>query len=188
MIGDLVTLPLRVTFRTASFFLRGSEEVLKRALALTGRSVEAEPRYGTSGEDKLSEPDATPAPAAPSPATPPPPTASPPPPPPAPIQTETPPATPLVDAPTHVSEEPTIVEELAEPGAEEGAGAEVRIAEPWDGYARMSANEVIARVGDSDAAELASVSLYESANQARQTVLSAVERQLALARRSGPSN
>jgi hypothetical protein len=46
MVGDLITLPLRLSVRTASFFLRSSEEVLKRALALTGRTVSAEPAYG----------------------------------------------------------------------------------------------------------------------------------------------
>jgi hypothetical protein len=99
---------------------------------------------------------------------------------------EQPPA-PLVEEPVHVSEEPTVVEEFAEPGAEDGAGAEVRIDEPWDGYANMSAKEVIGRLGDATPAELVAINLYESANQARQTVLSAVERQLKVANRDGAS-
>ena len=70
-----------------------------------------------------------------------------------------------------MSEEPVIVEERADPGAEEGAGAEVRIEEPWDGYTQLNATDVIARLEDADAAELAAVNLYESANQSRQTVL-----------------
>jgi outer membrane biosynthesis protein TonB len=218
MIAELITLPLRLTFRTASFFLRGSEEVLKRAFALTGRSAEATPRYG--GEDNLYDDDAaaatssagrsasapstaatsaTPQPSEPEPTHPerepaaegalveePKPVSEAPP-----IVEEPKPvseAPPIVEEPTHVSEEPTIVVEFAEAGAEEGAGPQITIGEPWDGYARMSAKDVIARVGDADAAELAAVSLYESANQARQTVLAAVERQLALARRSGTSN
>lgn len=185
MIGELVTLPLRLSVRTASFFLRSSEEVLKRALALTGRTVEAEPSYGappSDGSDGRAQTTPAAATAAPAP-TPPPPL----------IDVEPEPVfddepTPLVESPSHVSEEPEIVEELAEPGAEEGAGAEVRIDEPWDGYAQMSAQQVIARVGDATPAELAAIGLYESANQARETVLSAVERQLRLINGDGTSD
>jgi hypothetical protein len=78
----------------------------------------------------------------------------------------------------HVSEEPELVREEAEPGAEEGAGPRVVVEEPWEGYARMSAREVIARLAGATAAELAAVSLYESGNRSRQTVLAAVQRQL----------
>jgi hypothetical protein len=192
MVGDLITLPLRLSVRTASFFLRSSEEVLKRALALTGRTVSAEPAYGRrdNGHQDVVD-DEEPQPSAPTatvtptveperaaeraaPAEPEPP-----------IE-EQPPA-PLVEEPVHVSEEPTVVEEFAEPGAEDGAGAEVRIDEPWDGYANMSAKEVIGRLGDATPAELVAINLYESANQARQTVLSAVERQLKVANRDGAS-
>jgi hypothetical protein len=42
----------------------------------------------------------------------------------------------------------------------------------------MSAREVIARLAGATAAELAAVSLYESGNRSRQTVLAAVQRQL----------
>ena len=86
--------------------------------------------------------------------------------------------------PRHVSEEPELVEEVAEPGAQDGAGAEVRVEEPWEGYRRMSAKEVIARLGNASAAELTAVGLYENGNQGRQTVLSAVERGLRTANRS----
>jgi hypothetical protein len=191
MVGDLITLPLRLSVRTASFFLRSSEEVLKRALALTGRTVSAEPAYGRANGHQDVVDDEEPQPSAPTatvtptveperaaeraaPAEPEPP-----------IE-EQPPA-PLVEEPVHVSEEPTVVEEFAEPGAEDGAGAEVRIDEPWDGYANMSAKEVIGRLGDATPAELVAINLYESANQARQTVLSAVERQLKVANRDGAS-
>jgi hypothetical protein len=83
----------------------------------------------------------------------------------------------LASEPIHVSEEPELVEEFAEPGAEEGAGAEVRVAEPWSGYHGMTAKQVIARVADATLAELAAVQLYESANRHRATVLSAVDRE-----------
>jgi hypothetical protein len=77
-----------------------------------------------------------------------------------------------------VSEQPVVVGELAEPGAEDGAGPEVTVIEPWEGYARMTAKQVIARVRRATPAELAGVSLYEGANRGRQTVLAAVEREL----------
>jgi hypothetical protein len=77
------------------------------------------------------------------------------------------------------------VREDSEPGAEEGAGAGVTVEEPWEGYARMNAKEVIARLGDATGAELAAVSLYESSNRSRRTVLEAVRRQLRAANGRG---
>jgi hypothetical protein len=70
------------------------------------------------------------------------------------------------------------VQEVAEPGAEDGAGASVTIAEPWPGYARMTAKQVIERLADATPAELAAVQLYESINRDRQTVRAAAERNL----------
>jgi hypothetical protein len=80
--------------------------------------------------------------------------------------------------PVHVSEEPELVQEVAEPGAEDGAGAAVTVAEPWPGYARMTAKQVIERLTDATAAELAAVQLYESLNRDRQTVRAAAARNL----------
>jgi hypothetical protein len=77
-----------------------------------------------------------------------------------------------------VSAEPELVREEAATGAEEGAGATVTVREPWDGYARMTAREVIARLADATSAELAAVALYESGNRSRQTVLEAVQRHM----------
>jgi hypothetical protein len=85
---------------------------------------------------------------------------------------------PATREPEHVSEEAVLVEESAEAGAEDGAGANVHIAEPWEGYARMGAREVIARLEGASPAELAAVQLYESAGRNRQTVKAAVERRL----------
>jgi hypothetical protein len=84
-----------------------------------------------------------------------------------------------------VSEEPELVEELAEPGAEQGAGAEVHVAPPWDDYDRLSARQVISRIASGDPAELAAVQLYESTNRCRQTILNAVERELKITNGSG---
>ena len=80
---------------------------------------------------------------------------------------------------------PRAVREEAEPGAEDGAGASVTIRPPWEGYEHMGAREVIARLGDASAAELAAVQLYESSNRSRQTVLEAVERRLKAANGRG---
>jgi hypothetical protein len=84
-----------------------------------------------------------------------------------------------------VSEEPELVEELAEPGAEDGAGAEVHVREPWKGYARAGADEVIARIAESTPAELAAIQLYERTNRGRQTVLAAAERKFRTGRGGG---
>ncbi|HEY2260773.1 MAG TPA: hypothetical protein VGH45_13715, partial [Solirubrobacteraceae bacterium] len=83
----------------------------------------------------------------------------------------------------HVSEEPILVEEVAEPGAEDGAGAEVHVAEPWDGFRQMAADDVIDRISGASAAELAAVELYELSHRNRRTVLAAVEQELARADR-----
>ncbi len=80
--------------------------------------------------------------------------------------------------PTHVSEEPELVEAFAEPGAEEGAGAQVTVSEPWTGYRRMTAQDVVDRLSDATPAELAAVQLYERKHRERATVLTAVERRL----------
>jgi hypothetical protein len=96
------------------------------------------------------------------------------------------PATP-VEEPAHVSEEPELVEEVAEPGAEDGAGAELHIREPWEGYRDMSAREIGARLVGATTAELAAVQLYESANRSRQTILAAVARHLKSQPQSGAS-
>jgi hypothetical protein len=92
---------------------------------------------------------------------------------------------PPVPEPVHVSEEPELVREEAEIGAEEGAGASITIDPPWEGYDRLGARDVIARLSGADAAVLAAVQLYESSHRSRQTVLVTVQRQLKAANGSG---
>lgn len=75
--------------------------------------------------------------------------------------------------PVHVSEETVLVAEAADPGAEDGAGAELRIDEPWEGYSAMTASEIRRRLRQADAATAAAVRLYEAANKGRSTVLQA---------------
>ncbi len=169
MLGKLITLSLRVPVRSAQLLTH----VAGRALSVTGQVVNAV----TPGRAEPARGDEAPSPA---------------PAPPvadasttavaeAPVEwTEEPPA-PLVEEPAHVSEEPELVEESAEPGAEDGAGAGITVAEPWDGYGHMSAKDVIDRASTAGVAELATMRLYEARHRARQTVLAAVDRQLKLA-------
>jgi hypothetical protein len=90
----------------------------------------------------------------------------------------TPPAPPIPDEQQHVSEEATVVAEFAEQGAEEGAGAEVSVEEPWEGYRRMKAQDIVARLGSETDEVVAVVQLYETFHRRRQTVLRAAERRL----------
>jgi hypothetical protein len=80
------------------------------------------------------------------------------------------------EEPIHVDTEPELVAEFAEPGAEDGAGPEIRVEEPWDGYAKMAASDVRDRVLVAGPEELAVVQLYETMHRKRRTVLDAVER------------
>jgi hypothetical protein len=75
-----------------------------------------------------------------------------------------------------IDDEPELVAEVAEPGAEDGAGAELEVDQPWEGYNDLTAEEAIARIGGADAAELAVIELYERSHKQRRTVLAAVER------------
>ncbi|MBV9839659.1 MAG: hypothetical protein JO156_16200 [Solirubrobacterales bacterium] len=78
--------------------------------------------------------------------------------------------------------------EDAEPGAEDGAGAQVTVAEPWEGYDDLDAPDLIGRLEGASPAELAAVELYEGGKRRRQTVLSAVERELRRVSDRGSTN
>jgi hypothetical protein len=80
--------------------------------------------------------------------------------------------------PEHVDEEPVLTAEFAEEGAEDGAGAEVHVDEPWEGYAEMKVSEVTARLASASNTELAAVQLYESSHRKRSSVLRDVEERL----------
>lgn len=209
MAGKLILLPLRVWYRSARLLTRAGVGAAERAISLAGQTIGVassngsdheshsrpsaptaepgwreepieEPVSPVEVEHPQDEPEARPTPGPAQPlAT----TRAPSVPPVRPAREE--PAAPIVEEPVHVSEEPELVREEAEPGAEEGAGAELRVAEPWNGYARMNARDVIARAQQASPAELAAVRLYESRHRSRQTVLAAVDRQLKLA--SGPN-
>jgi hypothetical protein len=202
MAGKLITLPLRVWFRSARLLTRVAGDAAGRAVSLAGQTIGVGSSNGSSSDHRRpaesataepgwreetieqpvspvdvehphEEPERRPAPPRPrdagrarsvSAVRPP----------------RVQPAAPIAPEPVHVSEEPELVREVAEPGAEDGAGAHVTVTPPWDGYAHMNAREVIARARQAGPAELAAVRLYESRNRSRQTVLAAVDRQLKL--------
>jgi hypothetical protein len=91
---------------------------------------------------------------------------------------DSPPAVPDELIPDHVDEEVVLVSETAEEGAEEGAGAELHIDEPWDGYDHMNAHEIGDRLAAGTPELAAAVELYESAGKGRSMVLQAAERAL----------
>src|ERR1700733_9086444 len=187
MAGNVITLPLRASFRSARLLTRVVGGTTSHALSMVGRTIGAvAPSPPTPRTTAATTPPAQPAqPAARTqklPETPSvqkaPPRQAPPPPSPS-IATE--------QTPVHVSEEPELVREVAEPGAEDGAGATIRVAEPWNGYRRMNAKDVVERARSANQAELAAVRLYEPRHRSRQTVLAAIDRQLKLANGSAPA-
>lgn len=170
MVGELITLPLRLTGSAVRLWWRAADQALGLASDAAGHLIErvsppASPaREAGPSTAARSAPQVRPVPARS-------PTAS------LPAASEPRLVSP-VEEPMHVSEEPELVQELAETGAEGGAGPELHIREPWKGYRDMSAREVTARLADMPAAELAAVELYETSHRGRQTILDAVARQL----------
>jgi hypothetical protein len=88
------------------------------------------------------------------------------------------PAVPDELVPDHVDEEPVLVAETAEEGAEEGAGPELHVDPPWDGYDGMTAADIRDRLAAVSATEAAAVELYEATRKNRRSVLEAAERAL----------
>jgi hypothetical protein len=86
--------------------------------------------------------------------------------------------------PAHVDEGATLVGEFAEPGAEDGAGAELELSEPWEGYDEMQVDELLPRLGDASSETLAAVVLYERSTRDRAAVVD--EAELQLRRRNAP--
>ena len=185
MVGELITLPLRVGVRATQLSLRATGEAVALVADATGRLIDrAVGRSSAVPQPRPAQPGARPAPE--------PPASEPE------LELALPELededlsgldheaqTPAEPEPGHVSEEPVLVEEIAEPGAEDGAGAAVHVQEPWKGYEQMSAQDVIARLAGATPAALAAIQLYESEGKARVTVLDAVERELRISSRSG---
>jgi diacylglycerol O-acyltransferase / wax synthase len=78
----------------------------------------------------------------------------------------------------HVDAGVELVSESAQPGAEEGAGAEVHVQEPWPRYDTMRAPDVVDRLAAAEDEVVAVVSLYENLHKQRRQVLAATEREL----------
>ncbi len=162
MAGSLLMLPIRIGVRTARVSLVAGRELADIGLA-TLAAVER-----MLGEDSHPEPelreDAEPV-------------------------DESPPAVSVRDPEPGSIAEPTIdeaelVEEFADPGAEDGAGASLRVAPPFQGYDELRAPDVIARLPVADIAELGETELYERSHRARRTVLDAIAREIG---RRGPA-
>ena len=91
---------------------------------------------------------------------------------------DAPPAVPDELIPDHVDEEPVLVAEAAEEGAEDGAGPELHVEAPWDGYDKMTAAGIRDRLAAASPAEAATVELYESTRKNRSSVMDAAARAL----------
>lgn len=176
MVGELITLPLRVGVRVTQLWLRvagdAAEVTVKLAVRTLNRDRDRPPSYvpptrypqperGTATRVQTDPPVTVLA------------------------RAEDRPLPQLREVPAHVSEEPELVEERSAPGAEDGAGPEIHVQEPWKGYKQANAREVIARLATADSATLAAVQLYEGGHKRRQTILAAVERQLRSTNGSG---
>jgi hypothetical protein len=91
---------------------------------------------------------------------------------------DSPPPVPDELIPDHVDEQVVLVAEVAEEGAEDGAGPELRIDEPWEGYDKMTATQINSRLAAATAELAAAVQLYESSGKSRRTVIDAAARAL----------
>jgi hypothetical protein len=91
---------------------------------------------------------------------------------------DSPPAVPDELMPDHVDEEVVLVAEVAEEGAEDGAGPELHVDPPWAGYDEMTAPEIRDRLVVGDPVLAAAVDLYETTHKSRRTVIEAAERAL----------
>lgn len=96
----------------------------------------------------------------------------------APPAADAPPAIPDELIPDHVDEEVVLVAETAEAGATDGAGPELHVDPPWDGYDEMTAADVRDRLAAASPTEAAAVELYESTHKSRRTVIDAAARAL----------
>jgi hypothetical protein len=175
---SLITLPLQIAIRATTTALRlaesAVEQVVRHVVPGDPEPAEEQPRAGQHAQPAAPPPKAQPAAPQPKAQT----AAQPKP------RSGAQPSQPRVAAPSPVpepavvSEEPVLVAESADPGAEDGAGPEIEVAEPWEGYRRAPAADVLARVASGSAAEVAVVQLYEQTHRRRKSVLDAAERRL----------
>lgn len=95
-----------------------------------------------------------------------------PPAPPAADLSEPPPPT-AVPEPTRGQAARIRAERRAAEQTEDGPGARIRVDEPWPGYSKMNAPEIVDRLRSADAAVKAVVALYERRHRKRKTVIEA---------------
>jgi hypothetical protein len=100
--------------------------------------------------------------------------------PPAAVQGDAVPVIPPPAGAKEVDDAPVPVGEFAEEGAEDGAGAEVHVEPPWDGYDDMTAAQIAKRLADADRETVATVSLYEGMRRGRTSVVRAADKRLRL--------
>ena len=171
IVGNAIALPLQIGKGAAGLGLRVAGQAAGVGMRALGRLFGRGPTSGTVEHDETSggarvnsavtTPETPPAPPAPEAAAP------------EPADTAVPAA-----APAHVTEQPELVHSHAEPGAEDGPGASVRVAEPWKGYGHMTADDVVARLAAASPEELAAVELYERLHRGRSTVVTEAGRRL----------
>ncbi len=208
MTDSLVLLPLRLGMRTARASLHAARDLAELGLAtlealeraLGGEAVDSararEPAAESAGNASDREgPQDFQRSRRPTPGRPPAAVREPPPapvqePPPAPVQEpppasvqEPPPAPPPPPPPQAAesaedAEDAELVDVSADPGAEDGAGASLRVAPPFAGYDALRGPDVIARLSGADLAELGETELYERTHRARRTVLDAIAREI----------
>jgi hypothetical protein len=176
MSGSLILFPLRLGVRATGLAVRGAREIVEWAAGLAGLTSDPPDFHA----EPAGPPTRTAAPERPTQTQ----TAAP-----EPAESAESPA--LIDRgepvdydareaaePLHLDVDDELVEEVAEPGAEDGAGAQVTIAEPWSGYRELRAADVIDRLAAASPEELAAIELYELSSRNRRTVVAAAHREL----------
>lgn len=179
----LATLPLRLTLRVAGAVLEPASEIVRGTLGLVRGALGSD---GDGHDESAADPRSDAAPVevevrreAPAPLDPrepgtapdaDPPSAYAPPP----LDPE-----PVAEEPEHVDTGAVLVAESADREIADGIHTDLRVQEPWDGYAGQTAADVIARLEGASAAQIAVVQLYESTHRSRKTVLEAAQRRLA---------
>ena len=88
------------------------------------------------------------------------------------------PPLPPVAAPAPPGPEERLVGEFADPGAQDGAGPEIHVAEPWEGYDRETAEQILDALDRAEPAVLAAVELYEASHRHRVAVLDGARERL----------
>jgi hypothetical protein len=77
-----------------------------------------------------------------------------------------------------VDDEPELVMSSADPAAADGAGAQIDVEPPFEGYDSLTAQDIIDHLSTASPEEAALIELYEPMHRNRPTVLAAAERRL----------